>query len=124
MSLFKSYWTVQGISPDARDAAIRAANADGEELGVWLSRLIDKVSQAERDAVTLAENAAEQFVEDSVEDSVDDSVEDSVENAMENTVEDTVEDTVDDTVDDTDDKLSSIERAMQQSRASGDVGSG
>jgi hypothetical protein len=108
MSLFKSYWTVQDISPDARDSAIRAANADGEELGIWLSRLIDKVSQAERDAVTLAENAAEQIVEDTVED----------------TVEDGVENTVEDTVDDTDDKLSSIERAMQQSRASGDVGSG
>lgn len=47
MSLFKSYWTVQGISPDARDAAIRAAEADGEELGVWLSRLINRVSAAE-----------------------------------------------------------------------------
>ena len=104
MSLFKSYWSVQGISPDARDAAIRAANADGEELGVWLSRLIDRVSQAERDAVTLAENAAEQIVEDTVDDTVDNAVED--------------------TVDDTDDKLSSIERAMQQSRASGDAGSG
>ena len=83
MSLFKSYWTVQGISLSARNAAIHAADADGEELGVWLCRLINKVSVAERNAVTVAEDSAE----------------------------------------DTDDKLSSIERAMQQSRASGDVGS-
>ncbi len=95
MSLFKSYWTVQGISPDARKAAVRAADANGEELGVWLSRLINKVSLAERNAVTVAEDS----------------------------VEDTVEDSVEDTVKDTDDKLSSIERAMQQSRTTGDVGS-
>ena len=101
MSLFKSYWTVQGISPDARKAAVRAADANGEELGVWLSRLINKVSLAERNAVTVAEDSVEHTVEDSVED--------------------TVEDSVEETVKDTDDKLSSIERAMQQSRTTGDV---
>ena len=55
MSLFKSYWTVQGISPDARDAAIRAAEANGEELGVWLSRLINRVSAAESHRVPVSQ---------------------------------------------------------------------
>ena len=84
MSLFKSYWTVQGISPDARKSALRAAESGGEELGVWLSRLINKVSVAERNAIPLAREGVE----------------------------------------DTGDKLSSIERAMRQPRASGDAGSG
>ena len=66
MSMFKSYWTVQGISPDARDAAIRAANADGEELGVWLSLLINKVSAAERNEANNANGA------DTADTSVDD----------------------------------------------------
>ena len=75
MALFKSYWTVQGISPDARDAAIRAAEADGEELGVWLSRLIHEVSTAERD------NAAVQTVNDADADNEDDKLT-SIERAM------------------------------------------
>jgi len=90
MSLFKSYWTLEGISPDARNAAIRAANAEGEELGVWISRLINKVSLAERNAVTVAKDAVTVATDNGGG---------------------------------TDDKLSSIERAMQQSRATRDVGS-
>ena len=92
MSLFKSYWTVPGISPDARNAAVRAAEADGEEVGVWLSRLIYKISTAERNASAGAKD---------------------------------IVDTADkvDAANDEDDKLSSIERAMQQSRAAGDAGS-
>ena len=58
MSLFKSYWMVQGISAEARDAAIQAAKADGEELGVWLSRLINKVSAAERNDAPAADDSA------------------------------------------------------------------
>ena len=96
MSLFKSYWTVEGISPDARTDALRAADANGEELGVWLSRLISKVSLEERDAAGEAKDSAEDTVEDAMQDAAEDS----------------------------DDKLSSIERAMLQPRASGDVGSG
>ncbi|MDC0033600.1 hypothetical protein OAJ57_03435 [Alphaproteobacteria bacterium] len=57
MSLFKSYWTVHGISPNARDAAVRAAKANGEELGIWLSRLINKVSAAERNDVTVVNDS-------------------------------------------------------------------
>ena len=98
MSLFKSYWTVQGISPDARAAALRAADADGEELGVWLTRLINKVSAAERNAVAAANDSA-----DAAEQTEDVKIAEAEEDA--------------------DDKLSSIERAMQHSRAAGDVGS-
>lgn len=47
MSIFKSLWTVQGVSPEARDVAVRAAHADGEELGEWLSRLIHRVNADE-----------------------------------------------------------------------------
>jgi hypothetical protein len=92
MSLFKSYWTVEGISPEARDAAIRAANADGEELGIWLSRLISEVSLQEIEAVAggVEEALGEESVEEPVEIAADIS----------------------------DDKLSSIERAMLQSRPS------
>ena len=96
MALFKSYWTVEGISPDARNAALRAADANGEGLGEWLSRLICKVSLAQRDAAAEAEESAEDTVEDIVEDS--------------------------DAMADSADKLSSIERAMQQNRAAGDAG--
>jgi hypothetical protein len=116
MSLFKSYWTVEGISPDARDAAIRAADADGEELGAWLSQLINKVSLAERDAAAV--------VQDSVEDVVEDAVEETAEDTGEETAEDTVEDTVEAVAEDPDDKMSSIERAMLQPRAAGDAGAG
>ena len=58
MSLFRSHWTVEGISLNARNAAIRAAEADGEELGIWLSRLINKVSAEERQALASDEEAA------------------------------------------------------------------
>jgi len=96
MALIKTYWTVKGISPEARNAAVRAANASGEELGVWLSRLINKVSQAERDEVAPANGRAADVA------------------AAENgTASDA----------DTGDKLSSIERAMRQSRAGGESGS-
>lgn len=91
MSLFKSYWTVEGISPGARNAALRAAEAEGEDLGVWLSRLINKVSVAERDAAAT----------DSAEDNCD--IAETSNTEAEG------------------DKLSSIERAMLQSRASGEV---
>ena len=59
MALFKTYWTVQGISPEAREAAIRAAKSDGEELGVWLTRLIDKVSAEELRSVASNNGATE-----------------------------------------------------------------
>ena len=59
MALFKTYWTVQGISPEAREAAIRAAKSDGEELGVWLTRLIDKVSAEELRSVAGNNGATE-----------------------------------------------------------------
>ncbi|MDA1325650.1 MAG: hypothetical protein O3C34_12990 [Proteobacteria bacterium] len=95
MSLFKSFWTVEGISPNARNAALRAAEAEGEDLGVWLSRLINKVSVAERDAAAATTDSAEDNG-------------DIVEASNTNTAAE-------------DDKLSSIERAMLQSRASGDV---
>ena len=51
MSIFKSLWAVQGVSPEARDVAVRAAHADGEELGEWLSRLIHRVNADELNAM-------------------------------------------------------------------------
>ena len=87
MSMFKSYWTVQGISLNARNTAIRAAEAEGEELGVWLSRLINKVCEEEG--------------VDALADDMDTSSNDTEENP--------------------DDKLSSIERAMKQARAAGEI---
>lgn len=99
MALIKTYWTVKGISPEARNAALRAANASGEELGVWLSRLINKVSVAERNAVSAANDRAA-----------------DVSAAENGTTGGSAEA-------DTGDKLSSIERAMRQSRAGGDSGS-
>jgi ABC-type transporter Mla subunit MlaD len=86
MPLISSYWTVQGISPEARDAAVRAAKAEGEELGEWLSRLIGNVNASELDAAANRE-----------------ATKDTMDNA-------------EDPADETDDKLSSIERAMIQSR--------
>ena len=88
MSMFKSYWTVQGISLNARNTAIRAAEAEGEELGVWLSRLINKVCEEEGGV-------------DATADDMDTSSNDNEENP--------------------DDKLSSIERAMKQAQAAGEI---
>lgn len=85
MALFKTYWTVEGISPEARKAARRAADASGEELGAWLTRLINKVSLSEREPAV-----PHLKVEAEAEDPADN-------------------------------KLSSIERAMQQSRAGRDA---
>lgn len=113
MSLFKSYWTVEGISPDARDAALRAANANGEDLGVWLSRLINKVGLAELESAPIAQNN----VEDIAQEMAEDDAEDTVEDAMEDIVEISAEIATDEAMDEADDKMSSIERAMQQSRA-------
>ena len=112
MSLFKSYWTVGGISPDARDAAIRAADSDSEELGFWLSRLINKVGMAERDAAAMAQDSAEELA--------DESAEDIVEEAGQETAADTGEDLAEAP----DDKLSSIERAMLQPRAASNAAPG
>lgn len=60
MSIFKSFWAVQGVSPAARDVAVRAAHADGEELGEWLSRLIHRVNADEMNAVADGRSAKEQ----------------------------------------------------------------
>ena len=59
MALIKSYWAVKGISPRARAAATRAAKAEGEALGVWLSRLINKVGEEERLAAAAVEEIKE-----------------------------------------------------------------
>lgn len=56
MGIFKALWTVQGVSPEARDVAVRAAHADGEELGEWLSRLIHRVDANEMKAVATRES--------------------------------------------------------------------
>lgn len=137
MSLFKSYWTVEGISPSARDAAIRAADANGEELGEWLSRLIRKVSEAEREAFvpandtaengagTVAANGAAVDAADTPEEAVEED-EEKVDQAAQDADEDAAEvphSAAEAEADDGDDKLSSIERAMLQSRAAGDAGS-
>jgi len=47
MPLFSTTWSVKGVSVEARQAAARAASADGEDLGAWLSRVIRKVGEAE-----------------------------------------------------------------------------
>ena len=79
MALIKSNWTVKGISPTARAAATRAARAEGKELGVWLSRLINKVSEEER----LAAAAAEEIIEVAEENAEDpDDKLSSIERAM------------------------------------------
>jgi hypothetical protein len=136
MALFKSYWTVDGISPDARDAAVRAADANGEELGEWLRRLIRKVSEAERETFAPAndtsENGAKIGTKNGAAISAADAAEEANEEKADEATPDTDEDAAeepDDTVekeeeaDGGDDKLSSIERAMLQSRAAGDAGS-
>ena len=50
MPLFTTTWTIKGVSAEARQAAARVASSEGEDLGVWLSRLIRKVSAAEMQA--------------------------------------------------------------------------
>ena len=54
MGFFSSYWTVPGISPEARDAALRAASAEGVEVGAWLSEVIHRVN-AEEVSITRVE---------------------------------------------------------------------
>lgn len=47
MAFLTSYWSVVGVSSEARDAAVRAASSEGVELGAWLSDLIHRVSAEE-----------------------------------------------------------------------------
>ena len=47
MPLFSTTWTVKDVSVEARQAAVRAASSEGEDLGVWLSRVIRRVGEAE-----------------------------------------------------------------------------
>ncbi|MBT5047657.1 MAG: hypothetical protein HOM58_04075 [Rhodospirillaceae bacterium] len=79
MSIFKSFWSVQGVSPEARDVAVRAAHADGEELGEWLSRLIHRVDADEMSAVASRQHAEQRTK--SVSREVDDKLT-SIERAM------------------------------------------
>ncbi len=58
MPLFSSSWTVKDVSVEARQAAARAASSEGEDVGVWLSRVIRKVGEAELNA-TVESVAAE-----------------------------------------------------------------
>jgi hypothetical protein len=127
MTLIKSYWTVKGISANARDAAIRAAEAEGTELGDWLSRLIGKVSEEERKAAAAKEpviDTAAETADDSTG-AADDPGEETAADAREEIADDTPEDTGDDAMDDAGeikaDKLSSIERAMLQARTASDA---
>ena len=52
MPLFNTTWTLKDVSVEARQAAARAASADGEDLGIWLGRLIKKANAAEMSAVS------------------------------------------------------------------------
>ena len=47
MALFRSQWTIQGVSPEAREAALIAASESGEKLGIWLGRLIREIDATE-----------------------------------------------------------------------------
>lgn len=62
MAFFSSYWSVPGVSPEAQDAAARAAGAQELELGAWLSDLIHRVA-AEELSASAAESRAAQTVE-------------------------------------------------------------
>ena len=68
MPLFTTTWTIKGVSSEARQAAARVASSEGEDLGVWLTRLIRKVSAAEMnaaaDAATVASNGAGEKADD------------------------------------------------------------
>jgi len=59
MAFFSSYWSVPGVSPEARDAAARAASAQELELGDWLSDLIHRVSAEELNATATGSRAAQ-----------------------------------------------------------------
>jgi hypothetical protein len=122
MSLIKSYWTVKGISANARSAAIRAAEAEGTELGDWLSRLIGKVSEEERKAAAAKEPAFDTAAETAEEraDAADDPGEDATEDAPA-VAEDDTPDVTDDDEEIKGDRLSSIERAMLQTRAASEA---
>ena len=119
MTLIKSYWTVKGISADARSAAIRAAEAEGTELGDWLTRLIGKVSEEERKAAAAKEPPIEPARETAEENT--NTADDPGDDAAEDTRQDPADDTPEDAVEIKAEKMSSIERAMLQARAASDA---
>ena len=58
MPFFSSFWSIHGVSPEARDAAVRAASVEGVELGVWLSDVIHKVNADELSATEAEKRSA------------------------------------------------------------------
>ena len=59
MAFFTSHWTVSGVSSEARDAAVRAASAEGVELGAWLSEVIHRVHAEEARMVRMDTRATD-----------------------------------------------------------------